>query len=70
MNNISRNKREGAYYGIYRGRHRRMGKVNFDQNYWYPYEVKEQDFMATRKERRQHNLNRSFIRRQYAVSKS
>ena len=63
MNHISRNQREGQYFGIYRGRHRRVGQVNFDHSNHLPYEVTEQDFKATRKEQRQHKKNRSFIRR-------
>lgn len=60
----SRNEREGKYHGIFRGRHRRIGTANYDSANWLPYEVTEKDFLATRKEQRQHKLNRSFIRRQ------
>lgn len=63
---ISRNKREGQYFGKYRTRHRRMGTVNFDRRNYLPYEVTEADFKATRSEQRQHKKNRSFIRRQGA----
>lgn len=63
MTTASRNQREGRYFGNYRRRHRRIGNENFDHSNYLPYEVSEADFMATRKERRQHKKNQSFIRR-------
>lgn len=63
MSATSRNQREGRYFGSYRRRHRRIGNENFDHCNYLPYEVSEADFKATRKERRQHKKNQSFIRR-------
>lgn len=60
---MSRNQREGKLYGKYRGRVRRIGTTGFDWDYYIPFETSEADFKATRKERRQHKLDQSFIRR-------
>lgn len=56
---MSRNAREGRYFGKWRRRHRR-GMLD---QWGIPLETKECDWLATRKERRQHNKNRSLIRR-------
>jgi len=53
----SRASREGAYFGKYRRRHRRC-----NSSAWIDSKTSA-DFMATRKEQRQHKLNQSFIKR-------